>query len=117
MTPAATPEITFNKSRLNQNISHKDSGIVNVICCQRVLGKTFVAFAIQLSVCFLPHEEQNLPLHVNATVLPCEHSLHLYFLNPSSLVLQARSLLTLNVIPSLRFFLHKVLKSFPIIFI
>ena len=87
MIPAATPEITFNKSRLNQNIFHKDSGIVNVICCQRVLGKTFVAFAIQLSVCFLPHEEQNLPLHVNATVLLCEHSLQLYFLNPSSLVL------------------------------
>ena len=117
MISAATPEITFNKSRLNQNISHKDSGIVNVICCQRVLGKTFVAFAIQLSVCFLPHEEQNLPLHVNATVLLCEHSLQLYFLNPSSLVLQARRLLTLNVIPSLRFFLHKVLKSFPIIVI
>ena len=90
---------------------------MKVICCQRVLGKTFVAFAIQLSVCFLPHEEQNLPLHVNATVLPCEHSVHLYFLNPSSLVLQASSLLTLNVIPSLRSFLHKVLKSFPIIFI
>ena len=90
---------------------------MNVICYQRVLGKTFIAFAIQLSLCFLPHEEQNLPLPDNATVLPCEHSLHLYFLNPSSLVLQARSLLTLNVIPSPRFSLHKVLKSFPIILI
>ena len=103
--------------KIRANFRYKDSGIVNVICCQRVLGKTFIAFAIQLSVCFLPHAKQNLPLHVNATVLLCEHSLQLYFLNPSSLVLHARSLLTLNVMPSLSCLLHKVLKSFPIIVI
>ena len=95
----------------------KESGMVKVICCQRVLGKTFVDLSIQLSVCFLPHEEQNLPLHVKATVLLCEHSLQLYFLNPSSFVLQASSLLMLNVMPSLSLFLHKTVKSFPIIVI
>lgn len=69
MIPAAMPEIKPNKNRLNQNIGHRESGIVNVICCQRVLGKTLVVLLIHRSVCFLPQLEQNLPLHVKATDL------------------------------------------------
>ena len=75
MIPAAMTEIKLNKNQLNQNIDHKESGIVNVICCQRVLGKTLVVLLIQRSVCFLPQLEQNLPLQVKATDLALPHLL------------------------------------------
>jgi hypothetical protein len=40
--------------------------MVKVICCQEVLGKIWFCLCIQVSVAFLPQEEQALHLQVNA---------------------------------------------------
>jgi hypothetical protein len=44
--PAAIAEINPNRLRLSQNIGHNESGIVNVICCQRVFGRILLAVLI-----------------------------------------------------------------------
>ena len=49
----------FIRERLTRKKSHNTLGMVKVICCHLVLGRVLKAFLIQLSVAFLPHDEQN----------------------------------------------------------
>ena len=61
---AAMAGTLFIRERLNQKKTQNSSGMVNVICCQVVLGRVLNLVLIQLSVAFLPQDEQNLDLHV-----------------------------------------------------
>ena len=64
MQLAAILAIRLSSSRLVQKKSHNSEGMVKVICCHDVLGKTSNCFCIQISVAFFPHEEQALDLQV-----------------------------------------------------
>jgi len=75
--------------------------MVKIICCQVVCGRVFRAVLIQLSVAFLPQDEQNLDLQVCGALLVLEHSKQIYSWKPRNPVRHASILTTLAMIGNL----------------
>ena len=92
---AAIIAMQFSKNLLHQKKSHNTDGIVKVMCCHAVIGKVLFVFSIQISVAFLPQDEQALVLHVWVIFFVKVHSglEQLYWWYPLVFSLQLNSLL------------------------
>ena len=63
MVLAAMAGNSLNRCRFSQKKFQNWEGMVKVMCCQVVFGRTEEFLAIQTSVDFLPQEEQKRDLH------------------------------------------------------
>lgn len=94
---AAIIGILFIRQRLTQKKSQNCPGMVKVICCQIVFGSVLRLVLIQLSVAFLPQEEQNLDLQEHGTLMLLLQPGQIKQWYPRKAVRHVRSLRTLMI--------------------